>query len=125
MRIIVGFAVSLMFVGSSALAAKSESAPLAGPTIDRQSAANSTGSRLTIAQYYYQPARPSVGYGPKRRPTDSEVPLPGSGRRIPVSAADAAAGSWTGCQNWRNRFKEPFQRCCSMSRGVRRCYDQY
>jgi hypothetical protein len=102
------FVAVLVFVGSSAVAGGFDAAP---------------DARFTLAQYYSQ--RPTVGYGPNRRPRDSEVPLPGSGQRIPVSAADAAADTWTGCQNWRNRFKEPFQRCCSMRAGVRRCYDQY
>lgn len=66
------------------------------------------------------------GVGTSRPPRNSEVPLPGSGRRIPVSARDAAADTWQGCQNWTNRFKEPFQRCCRVNaRGLRSCYDQY
>ncbi len=113
------FAVVLMLVDSSAFVAN------AMPSAATGSPDSGAKSGLTVAQYYYQNVRPSAGYGPNRRPRNSEVPLPGSGQRIPVSAKDAAADSWTGCQNWRNRFKEPFQRCCSMSGGVRRCYDQY
>lgn len=65
------------------------------------------------------------GAGPSRAPRDHEVPRPGSGRAIPAPASYAASESWTGCRNWTNRFKEPFQRCCSIRGGTRSCYDQY
>lgn len=84
-------------------------------------AANSSRADTQLLAQFIQ-----GGVGTSRRPTNSEVPLPGSGRRIPVSARDAAADTWQGCQNWTNRFKEPFQRCCRInSRGLRSCYDQY
>ena len=70
------------------------------------------------------PMRGAVGT--RRPPRDEEVPLPGSGRTVPTSAAAAASGRWVGCRPYVNRFKEPFQRCCRVdSAGLRSCDDVY
>jgi hypothetical protein len=93
----------------------------ASPSQDTASAANRSPADMQLLAQFMQ-----GGVGTSRPPRNSEVPLPGSGRRIPVSARDAAADTWQGCQNWTNRFKEPFQRCCRINaRGLRSCYDQY
>ncbi len=79
---------------------------------------------IVLAQFF-EPA-PRGGVGTRNRPRDQDVPLPGSGRVIPTSAADAAKDSWTGCRPFTNRFREPFRRCCAFVRpGVRACNDHY
>lgn len=65
------------------------------------------------------------GTGPSRPLRDWEVPRPGSGRITQAPASYAASEGWTGCRNWTNRFREPFQRCCSIRGGIRSCYDHY
>jgi hypothetical protein len=49
------------------------------------------------------------------------VPRAGSGRAVMAPASVAASGAWTGCRPYRDRFGQPFQRCCSISGGVRTC----
>jgi hypothetical protein len=55
------FAVALMLVDSSVFVAE------ATPSAAIRSQPTDSGARsgFTVAQYYYQYARPSVGYGPK------------------------------------------------------------
>lgn len=88
------------------------------------SAVTNASAGIVLAQF--SPPAPRGGVGTARPPRDQDVPLPGSGRVIPTSAADAAKDSWTGCRPFTNRFREPFRRCCSFVRpGLRACNDHY
>ena len=112
-----GFAVG--FGGSTALAD-----PRNGPNLEsRPAAATGEAGPQRLAQSYQAPIRGGVGSA--RPPSNLEVPLPGSGGVVQVPATVAASDTWTGCRPYTNRFKEPFQRCCSIRNGFRSCLDRY
>lgn len=80
-----------------------------------------TTTHLVIAQNEVRGA-----IGTRSAPRDQDVPTPGSGRSIPSPASVAASASWTGCRPFVNRFKEPFQLCCTINdRRIRSCSDVY
>jgi hypothetical protein len=82
---------------------------------------NGTTTNLVIAQNEVRGA-----IGTSSAPRNQDVPTPGSGRVIPSPASVAASASWTGCRPFVNRFKEPFQLCCTINdRGIRSCSDVY
>ena len=115
---LLSFGLAIGFDGSTAFAD-----PPTGPILESQPAGTGEAGPQRLSQSYQAPIRGGVGSA--RPPSNLEVPLPGSGGVVQVPATVAASDTWTGCRPYTNRFKEPFQRCCSIRNGFRSCLDRY